>query len=351
MGARPGTLLSLLAESGGIPVRNWPLVGAFLLSCGLRSPFSLLEGLLSRKLPPIEDPVFIVGHWRSGTTHLHNVLAVSTRMGVITPLASGLPGELLTLATWLRPLLERALPPTRGLDAVAVTPEAPQEDEIPLASLQDLSVYRALYLPGRFRERMEEALFGGDSKRWGRCLEGFLERVARHQGRPRLLLKNPVHSLRMPRILSLWPGARFIHIYRNPFRVHPSSVHFFERMISRLALQKVREPDLGDFVLDLYPRFMDRLDADAARIPEGQFCEVRFEEFEREPMDQLERIHRELDLPGWPRGRRAAVDYLEGIRSYGKNRYAPSVRDIERVEACWGRFVRRWGYSVPREIG
>ena len=72
-------------------------------------------------------------------------------MGVITPLASGLPGELLTLATWLRPLLERALPRDRGLDAVAVSPGSPQEDEIPMASLQPLSAYHAFYLPGASR--------------------------------------------------------------------------------------------------------------------------------------------------------------------------------------------------------
>ncbi len=346
MGASPGTLLSLLREMGGVPLRNWPLAAAFLASCALRAPFFLAERLLSRRLPGPADPVFIVGHWRSGTTHLHNALAASTGMGVITPLASGLPGELLTLATWLRPLLERALPRDRGLDAVAVSPGSPQEDEIPMASLQPLSAYHAFYLPRSFPQRMERALFPSDTSGWERSLERFLARVARHQGGRRLILKNPVHSLRVPQLAARWPAARFVHIHRNPYRVYPSSVHFFGSMIARLGLQPAGDLDVGGFVLGLYPRFMDRLLEDASRLPPERFAEIRFEDLEARPMEQLERIHRQLELPGAPGAARA---YLESVGGYGKNRYRLAPRDREQVALRWGRFVRRWGYQEPPE--
>ena len=97
-----------------------------------RVPFRLMDQVtLHRRrdlLADMSDPVFIIGHWRSGTTHLHNLLSLSPVFGHISPLASGLPDEILTLGTWLRSLLEKALPEDRHVDRVRVTPDSPQED-------------------------------------------------------------------------------------------------------------------------------------------------------------------------------------------------------------------------------
>jgi len=68
----------------------------------------------------VPDPVFIVGVHRSGTTHLGNLLAASGQFGYVSPIAAGLPWELLTLGTWLRPPLEKTIPEDRLIDRVRV---------------------------------------------------------------------------------------------------------------------------------------------------------------------------------------------------------------------------------------
>ena len=66
------------------------------------------------------SPVFIVGYWRSGTTHLHNVLSQAPQFGYVSPLAAGLPWDVLGIVRALRPLLERVLPSDRYVDNVQV---------------------------------------------------------------------------------------------------------------------------------------------------------------------------------------------------------------------------------------
>src|SRR4051812_35165630 len=62
-----------------------------------RLPFMALERARVRrrlaKAPPMPAPVFIVGHWRSGTTHLYNVLSRSSAFGWVPPFAAGLPWD------------------------------------------------------------------------------------------------------------------------------------------------------------------------------------------------------------------------------------------------------------------
>ena len=79
-GSDPATFARVLWHNG-LPRsgRNW---GRTLLAAGAvlgRAPFTLVEQAwarrrLARDAAP-QAPVFILGHWRSGTTHLYNVMA------------------------------------------------------------------------------------------------------------------------------------------------------------------------------------------------------------------------------------------------------------------------------------
>lgn len=355
MGTNLKTLLKTLRTQGGVSPTCWPHVLVFLASALARSPFREIDRLLMRRGDPaeaVEPPVFIVGYWRSGTTHLHNLLGCSPEFGIITPLASGLPWELLTLATWLQPVLERALPEDREVDDVAVTPQSPQEDEIPVANMQPLSVFHALYFPRHFRRNFERGVFLSDTteqevERWKQQVQSFLAKVAKHQENQPLLVKNPVYTARVGRLREMWPEARFIHIYRNPYAVYKSTTYYFEKMLSTLALQAYSVDDVEPVVLDSYPRMLDRLSRDTDDLPDHQFAEVRFEDLEEQPLDELERLYRQLDLPGWERARPVTENYLAGVADYSKNEYTYDAEVRATVQDAWGRFVERWEYDMP----
>ncbi|MEL6212739.1 MAG: sulfotransferase, partial [Pseudomonadota bacterium] len=111
-GANIGTLASVVSAAG-LPGK--PVSGTAIALAALgRWPFSSAERLIMESRLPareeLEPPVFILGHWRSGTTHLYNIMTKSGSWGYVPPVATGLPWDLFGLARIARPLLERALP-------------------------------------------------------------------------------------------------------------------------------------------------------------------------------------------------------------------------------------------------
>ncbi|RME74537.1 MAG: sulfotransferase [Planctomycetota bacterium] len=356
MGANLRTLLATVRTAGPIPARHWPLLAAMFGSALARAPLSALESAIAtlrtrrHDMPP---PVFVIGHWRSGTTHLHNLLGKDPRFGHISPLMSGLPDNVLTLVRWLRPLLEKALPEDRHVDRVAVTPDSPQEDEIPLASLQPLSVFHAVYFPLRFERRFDAGVFfdGVDERaiaRWERRHVQWLRKVSIAVGGRRLLIKNPVYTGRIARLRALWPGARFVHIVRDPFAVFRSTLLYYRKLLPGLALQPFEHLDLERFVLRCYARLMARYEAQAAALGPHELVELRYEELVGDPLGQLARVYEQLQLGDFETARPAIERYLDSIRDYRRNTLPPlEPEQIERIRTWWAPQIERWGYAAP----
>lgn len=355
MGAQLKTLLAALKKYGGVSGFAFGHLLAFFGSALARSPFHMLEQWKLRNMDPLNEllaPVFIVGYWRSGTTHLHNLLGQNPEFGIITPLASGLPGELLTLATWLEPLLERGLPEDRGVDGVAVTPESPQEDEIPLANMQCMSVFHALYFGQHFKENFNYGVFGDGASQteveaWRQQMIYFLAKVAMHQQKQPLLIKNPVYTARIDQLLEIWPEAKFIHIYRNPYTVYHSTLHYYRKMLRMLSLQKYSRKEIEPVILSSYPRMLNKLYNDTKSLPKEQFQEVKYEELDARPMPVLEQLYSALELPSWEHAQSSTSRYLNKISGYKKNphHYQPNLKHL--IDQNWGEFIEKWDYSFP----
>lgn len=354
-GADLGTLLALLSGSGGLAPRRWPAVAGMLGSALGRLPFRLGErawvGLARRGRDLETPPLFILGHWRSGTTHLTNVLAEGG-FGFVDPIAAGLPWEFLTLGRWLRPLLVRMLPEGRFIDQVEVGPDSPQEDEAAMANLQPLSYFHGIYFPQRFEPWFARGLFldgasPAEVARWEERFRLYLWKLARRRPDRPLLIKNPVYTGRIAQLAQLYPEARYLHIVRNPHEVFASTRAFLVKMFEALALQPWDHIEIEEVVLATYARMMDRLIADAAALPSGRFLEIRFEELEARPLATLERVHERLGLGGFAAARPAYAAYLDRIQRYERAKRSFPERDLALAERHWGRFLAHWGYGRP----
>ena len=355
-GADPLTLVRALTGNGPLPPRVWPLAVAMLAASLARAPLSLVErgcvAVRTRRLPESPPPLVILGHWRSGTTHLFNLLSRDPQFAWPSPFATGLPWDFLLLGRMLRPLLKRALPEDRFIDRVAVTEDAPQEDEIGLASMQNLSYYHGLYFPRNFERHYRQGVFFEDVparrlRRWERALRHYCDKLRLERPGARLLVKNPVYTGRVAQLRTLWPQARFVHIRRNPYVVFQSTRKFYRALLPKLALQPFEESLAEALILETYPRMIEALERDVADLPPGRFLEIGFEDLESEPMAQLERLYTALDLPGFAAAAPAFARHLAGVRGYRKNAHSFPRDAVELVDTHWGRFVREWGYEAP----
>ena len=355
-GADLKTLLRLFLSNGAIERERF--VDLLMIGCSAaaRIPFNALERhLFDRQLhnrKSEEPPVFILGHWRSGTTHLYNILSKAPRFGYLPPIATGIPWNMLTLGRWLEPLLLKTLPSERFIDNVPVMPDSPQEDEIALANMTKPSFYHGLYFPSRFDEHFNRGVyFRGcaplEVENRKQTFQYFMRKLSILQsGRP-ILVKNPVYTARVSLLQSMYPEAKFIHIHRNPYRVFESMKNFYSNLFHELAFQNYDHLSIPDIVLEHYPHIMDRLISDTEHMRSHQFIELGYDELDQRPLSVIREIYKGLELGAFEEDEDIFTKYLDSVKRYQKNPYSHNSATIEKVNRHWGKYVDHWGYEVP----
>ncbi len=352
-GADMATLTRVLAEAGpGVDGRR---VRAIRLSVLGRAPFTALEKARAERVIPsaaaMDPPVFLLGHWRSGTTHLYNIMSLG-EFGYAPPAAVGMPWETLYLGRWIQPLLERALPESRYIDNIPVTPTSPQEDEIAIANMSALSFYHAIYFPSRFQYFLDRGLFFDgaseeDVAQWERVFTLFLRKLAQRQPGKPLLIKNPVYTGRPAQLRDMFPHAKFIHIHRDPFDVFLSMRNFYKQLLKVMALQPYNHIDIDAVILRVYERMMRRFEEQTAGWAAPDFVEIPYARLDADPIGAVRDIYEALALPGFAEAEPAFRAYVDSIAGYQKNAFKGDAEAVAKVSRAWGRWITKWGYATP----
>ena len=177
---------------------------------------------------PVQAPLFILGHYRSGTTHLHNLLALDPQFAAPTFFQVLNPHTFLTTERFASPIVDRLIVRRRYQDEMALGAGVPSEDEFAVCAMTGLSPYLAWCFPcdgaGYDRYLTFREPTDGEIARWGAALTTFLKKLTLRHGRP-LVLKSPPHTARIRLLLGLFPDARFVHIRRDPYVVFRSTRH------------------------------------------------------------------------------------------------------------------------------
>ena len=174
-----------------------------------------------------------------------------------------------------------------------------------------------------------------------------LRKATLASGGRRLVLKSPTNLGRTAELLRLFPDAKFIHIVRNPYVVYRSMTHLYRTMLPICQLDDVEPGEVAATILGSYAAMMRQYMHDRESIPAGHLAEVRFEDLERDPMAEVERLYAELALPGWEQARMEIAAYLSTLSDYRKNIHRIDRETIEVVDREWGFAVEAWGYRPP----
>ena len=164
------------------------------------------------------------------------------------------------------------------------------------------------------------------------------------------MLKSPPHTARIRLLLEIFPGAKFVHIHRNPYPVFQSSRRTFQLMFQWQGLQRPTAEGLDDWILGQYREMYEAFFEEKQRIPEGHFHEMSFEDLEKHSVEEVRRLYAALHLPDFGEVEPEIAEYVQSRASYRKNVFAelsPEFRD--RISREWKVSFAEWGYSLAQD--
>ncbi len=333
-----GGLLKVLARKPKFGWSYLPRWASIVVMSLINSAQNTVEWLLyARKIRETQidiPPVFILGHWRSGTTMLHNLMVLDPEVTYPNLYTCLYPGHFLLTESIMAPLTEKLLPETRPQDNIPVSWYEPQEEDIALALDCQISPYMIAAFYDE-RDKYERFFDCRDMK--PQELKAFkasflkLMKKLTIRKKARIVTKNPGHTLKVPTLLEMFPDAYFIYIRRDPYDVFRSTVHNRNVMIGENKLGPVCMDRTEDDALYFYDKTIRVYEETKSLIPAGRLHELRYEDLEADPFREVQKIYQSLQLPGWERVEPKLLAQLPKLKSYKKNAFRMDRATMERV--------------------
>ena len=318
---RPTTLLAGLRH-GTVSLKRLPVALLLTVSGLVVEPFAWLQSLLFHRRVLAcacpDDPVVVIGHWRSGTTYLHQLLAsdpcaaTARNQFIIAPQAA------LILKPLLNHFLRQVMTQHRPIDAVSWGPDDPQEDEVGLARLTMDTHMAGIAFPQHYPRHFRRTVLHS-SAQFERHLLHFtrLTWLYEEGGKTHLVIKNSVHTARIALLLRLFPRARFVYLYRRPLdsvrslvQVKQRLAHLVGLQLPPSSLQQVEETAAA------HDQLQEAYERSKHLIPSGQLLEVDYDDLVQSPQVTLQRIYRSLGITGWGTARTAIEASIAKSQTY-----------------------------------
>lgn len=336
------------------PARYPLILSVTILSLGNQFLKFLVWLFLSRKIAAVElsdDPIFIIGHWRSGTTWLNQILASDPNHVSPTARQCFQPETFLASQALFGALIDKTFPDKRPMDNVKLHAESAEEDEHSICLSGAPSPYRHLAFPCH-------DIAGGNpntstmsprqKKLFWRKWRTFLKSILLQNPNKRLVLKSPTHTNRILDILSEFPNARFIHITRDPYKIIASGHKSRTAMSVTQALQS-RVPSaetLNETQLEIFQAFHEHYHNHKSAIPQGHLVTIKYEDLVKNTKQVIKQIYTELGIKKFDAFEPFLDQIISERKDYKTNTFKPV--DPNKPDEIYD-FIRdycdRYGYK------
>ncbi len=336
-----------------IAVSRLPMAGAVSCLSLVNSYFRWLSeslyGANAEALDIEKDPIFLLGHWRTGTTFLHELIVEDTQFSYPTSYQCMSPHHFLWSERVIPALSGALLPKRRMMDNMDFKWDLPQEDEFALCNLGLPSPYLFWGFPKLREECIRaltlEELSEEDRQAWMDGLYWFFKRL--NYADPRqLMIKSPPHTARVRLILKLFPRAKFVHLVRDPVAIIPSTVRTWRQMGKACEMYASREKKLEEMAYTNFTNMYRAFWRDERLLRSDQICHVRYEDLTSNPIQELQRIYRSLNIDGFDSAKRNFENHLAQKKGYRKNRFDLKSAFRDRILSNCKEYSQRYGYAT-----
>ncbi len=315
----------------------------------------------------IREPLFVLGVPRSGTTHLHRVLAQDPQFTTFSTweclfalsiterrfwlgfvrLDRLIGAPIARLATWIESHV------FAGLDQIhPMQLGEPEEDYFALTAVLACFILilpfpgsELLWRMGRFDHDMSEH----ERNRLLDYYEGCLKRhLYVHGPDKRLLSKNAAFAPLAGSLAARFPDARFIACLRPPAETLPSQLSAL-RPGMRLFDVEAAMPDFRDRLLARLAFYYENLHRVLDSLPAQRCVILEMRSLGADLAATVHDAYRRLDLTASPTFQRRLLSAQEKARAYrSQHRYDAAMEGIDRalIEDRFGPIYDRFGFSA-----
>lgn len=303
---------------------------------------------------PVLKPLFILGHWRSGTTYLHNILCQDPENAFVTTYQTVF-ANYLNSQGFLKPIMKWVMPSRRPADNVELAADYPQEEEFALSNTSELSFYNFFYFPRHtgdyYHKYVRFENVNGDREQFVADYDKILRRALLNRApASRLVVKNPVNTARLPLLTSTYPQADFIHIHRNPYEVYLSTKRFFTELFPTLWFQHIEQKQINELILDLYLNLYDDYFSYLDTHPEFKLMEIEYESFQSDPNPYIKRVYDDYFEQDFEKVKSKFDAYILSQKSHQITKHSISEEEYETVTDRWAKYINHWNYPFPDNL-
>ncbi len=356
----------MVRRSGGIRPRYWVRFGFILVTSFVGTISTVHERVVLNVIrrrrfgddPKIEhEPgaVVILGYYRSGTTHLQNLMSCDRRF--VTPRWSQcLAGQGFVMG-WsiLRFVLVPFLGSTRPQDAVGFGPDWPAEDDFALCTWGGCSsIPGQLIWPSKWDDWKQwhglERLSDSELNRWRSLMAMFVWKLTRGKNRTKVvLLKAPSHTARVAELDRLFKGnIRFVHLVREPGAVIDSNVRLHDALKAHLLEDAPAVQAVRDRIVEEYASTESKCCDEAQAIAPDRFVRIRYQDLRSDGIGTLRNVYESLGIAWNDETQASLKHYLESLGEYTSTKESIELGEItEHEEQVKGEMVARYGLDQP----
>jgi hypothetical protein len=353
------TFLKIASQNGGFSIRKIKNITPWFIKTVLFEPVRWAELAFYNqriiKHTIKKHPVFILGYYRSGTSYLHQCLVQDDRFGYHSNFQMVLPEVMLTTEKALLPAFEFMCRVFKIKDSVHRVPLSfrfPGEEDATMTTYLDpRGAQWGYFLPEMMNKQFQKyVVFNNieetEIEAWKKSFVYLLKKISLANHQKQLVLKSPPNTARIKLLLSMFPGAKFIFIHRNPYEVYASNKRFWQVVQKEYALHGTKSVDVNSLILDTYCQMMHRYLAEKDVVPAGQLTELAYDDFVQDPLTSLRNAYSKLQLDDFSYCEEKIKTFTDPQRKFVQLRHVLPDDEKKLVNEKLATFIRHWNYPL-----
>jgi len=305
-----------------------------------------------------QPPLYLLGHWRSGTTFLQFLLGKDPQIIYHSKFQTFFPRSFLLTEETVKPVAEAFLNSFSSINAwrdgisLDMGLDTPSEIEVSLMNEgSPVSFHWGHIFPKSWKYYFDRYLFQDDLasreyRSWKRTVKRLNRKVQLKHPDKRLMVKNPGDTARINAILDLYPEAKFVFIHRNPYDVYYSNKKLWRNILNHIALQSMPAEEMTKAIRYTYRQMHQAYLEQRSLIPKDNLLEISHEDLASDPLSTVAAIYDQLGLPGFSQAR----PHLEAFAKKREGPYEPppytyDPGEISAINEEWSFAFDAFGYA------